>query len=304
LKKFLRWILFILGILILTAFISIIWYDYKEKTWYQGPASISRVKQNDTTTVVCILGTVHLPNPNYNSDSIVAILNLFQPDLILTEEDTLLFESYHKRYTQTLQKPFFARLGRSFGFGSAEEIEGRAVRKYKINHPAVDIRPFDYEGRNAFYVANNTFLKEDEVDKKLEHLAVSHLFTQEQLKIWNAYCTLNDSLNRVNKETPYIINQQAYYSLTEKRQDYQYHKVADIVNSHDSLKSLRTFYNTNGEFWNTRNKTMAGHIANFIQRYSKKRILVLTGAMHKYYLRNELTPLQDKLKFRLQEYYE
>lgn len=303
-KKFLRWVLIILGILILTALISLARYDYKEKTWYHGRISISRAKQNDTTTVVCILGTVHQPNPNYNSDSIVAILNLFQPDLILTEEDTLLFENYHKEYTQTMQKPLFARLGRSFGFGSTEEIEGRAVRKYKISYPAVDIRPFDYEGRNAFYAANNTFLKEDEVGKRLEHLAGRHLLTEEQLKIWNAYCTLNDSLNRISSETPHVINQLAYYSLTERRQDYQYHKVADIVNSHDSLKALRTFYNTNGEFWNTRNKTMAGHIANFVRLYSNKRIMVLTGAMHKYFLRNELKLLQEKLKFRLQEYYE
>jgi hypothetical protein len=151
LKKFLRWVLFNLGILTLTAFTSLMWYDYKENKWYHGPVSISRAKQNDTTTVVCILATVHQPNPNYNSDSIVAILNLFQPDLMLTEEDSLIFEVYHKDYKHTLQKPLFARLGRSFGFGSAEEIEGRAVRKYKIGHPTVDIRPFDYEGRNAFY---------------------------------------------------------------------------------------------------------------------------------------------------------
>jgi hypothetical protein len=128
--------------------------------------------------------------------------------------------------------------------------------------------------------------------------------TQEQSKIWNAYCTINDSLNRMSSETPYIINQQIYCRLTERRQDYQYQKVAGIVNSHDSLKAMHSFYNANGEFWNTRNKTMAVHIVNFIRLYPNKRIMILTGAMHKYYLQKELTPLQDKLKFRLQEYYE
>src|SRR4051812_40030583 len=118
--------------------------------------------------MVCILATVHQPTLKYNADSIVAILNWIQPDLILAEADTLLFETVLKRYDETLKKPLFARLGRSFGFGSPEEIESRAIRKYKISHPAVDIRPFDYEGRNAFYDMNKIFSKESEVSNRLE----------------------------------------------------------------------------------------------------------------------------------------
>jgi hypothetical protein len=304
LKEILKWTLLISGVLTLAAVTSLLWYDYKEKSWYNETVSIQKKKHLDTTTVVCILATVHQPNHNYNADSIVAILNSFLPDLILTEEDSTLFETYHKGYNQTLRKSLLARLGRSFGFGVPEEIEGRAVRKYKISHPAVDIRPFDYEGRNAYYQKNNSFVKENEVGNRLENLAGNHSLTQEQAKIWNAYRNINDTLNQLSNQTPYSINQQAYYDLTERRQDYQYHKVAEIVNSNDSLKEYGAFYKTNADFWDTRNRKMAEHIINFIRQHTNKRIIVLTGSMHKYYLLKELAPLQNKLKFLLQEYYE
>ena len=290
--------------LILVAFISLLRYDYKEKNWYSEKISIPKQQHSDTATTVCILATVHQANPNYNADSIVAILNLFQPDLILTEEDSLLFNTYHKEYKEDLQKPLFARLGRSFGFGSPEENEGRAVRKYKINHSSVDIRPYDYEGRNAFYEKNNTFSNEDKLSARIEHLANNGFFNDEQSKTWLEYNHINDTLSNLSNHTPYTINQQAYYDLTERRQEYQYHKIAEVINNNDSLKEYRNFYKTNADFWDIRNKAMAQHIANFIRQYSTKRIIVLTGSMHKYYLLKELAPLQDQLQFRLQEYHE
>jgi hypothetical protein len=303
-KTAFKWTFFIFGALTIIAFLSLLRFDCKEKQWYTEKINNPTPQHSDTITTVCILATVHQANTNYNADSIVAILNQFQPDLILTEEDTLLFETFHKGYYQTLQKPLFARLGRSFGFGTPEEIEGRAVRKYKISHPAVDIRPFDYEGRNAFFEKNNIFSKEDEVGNRLDSLVSNHSLTQEQAKIWSTYGNINDTLNKQSSQTPYFINQQAYYDLTERRQVYQYNKVADIVNTNDSLKEYRAFYKTNADFWDSRNKHMAEHIANFIRQYPNKRIMVLTGSMHKYYLLKELTQLQDKLKFKLKEYYE
>lgn len=261
-------------------------------------------KYSDTTAVVCILATVHQSTSNYNADSIVAILNQFQPDFILTEEDTLLFKTVHTSYSQRFKKPLFARIGRSFGFGGPEENEARAVRKYKISHPSVNIRPYDYEGRNEYYEKNNTFSREIEVGNRLERLASTHSLTAEQEIIWRAYGNINDTLNIKSSQTPYFINQQAYYSLTQRRQEFLYGKVAEVVNFNDSLKSCRDFYRANANFWDTRNRKMAEHIANFIRIYPSKRFMVLTGSMHKYYLLKELMPLQTELKFKIQEYYE
>lgn len=303
-KRAFRWALIIFGTLTIITIVGLLWFDHKEKLWYTEKINNPAPQYADTITAVCILATVHQANPNYNADSIVAILTSFQADLILTEEDSMLFETYHKAYNQTLQKPLLARVGRSFGFGRPEEIEGRAVRKYKISHPAVDIRPFDYEGRNAFFEIHNTFFNENKVSNRLETLTSNHSLTQEHATIWGTYENMNDTLNKLSSQTPHSINQQAYYDLTERRQDYQYNKVAEIVNANDSLKEYRVFYKTNADFWDIRNKKMAEHILNFIRQYPQKRIMILTGSMHKYYLLKELGMLQDEYKFRLREYYE
>jgi hypothetical protein len=304
LKKILAWTFVILALLFLVAIVSLWRYDLKERHWYNDKSGALPKQPPDTTTVVCILATVHQPNSNYNADSIVAILERFQPALILTEEDTLLFNNYHKGYNQTLEKPLFARLGRSFGFGNPEEIEGRAVCKYRISRPEVDIRPFDYEGRNAYYQKNNSFGNEAELGNMLERLADRHLLTSEQADIWNAFNRMNDSVNRISLQIPYAINQPDYYALTERRQFYQYRKLWEIINTHDSLKAYRGFFRSNADFWEIRNKKMAEHIVQFIGLYRKKRIIILTGSMHKYYLLNELAPLQEPLNFRLKEYYQ
>jgi hypothetical protein len=303
-KTVIKWTLLILTILTLAAFISLLRYDYKERNWYNEKTGTTKQQYPDTATTICILATIHKANPNYNADSIVDILSLFQPDLILTEEDSLLFVTVHREYKQNLQKPLFARVGRSFGFGGPEENEGRAVRKYKINHSSVDIRPYDYEGRNAFYEKNHTFSREDEITDRIESLAKKCLLNEEQTKIWSVYGNINDTLNNLSNQTPYSINQQTYYDITERRQEWQYHKVAEIINTNDSLKEYLEFYRTNADFWDMRNKEMAKHIAIFIKQYPNKRIIVLTGAFHKYYLLKELASLQGQLKFRLKEYYE
>jgi hypothetical protein len=81
----------LIGLLALTAIVSLLLHDYKERKWYMETYPPGRVMPGDTT-LLCILATVHQAGKNYNADSIVGILNSFQPDLILTEEDTLLFQ--------------------------------------------------------------------------------------------------------------------------------------------------------------------------------------------------------------------
>jgi erythromycin esterase-like protein len=44
-------------------------------------------------------------------------------------------------------------------------------------------------------------------------------------------------------------------------------------------------------FWNLRNQTMAQNIYNTAAKYPNKKIVVLTGFLHRYYLLKELNRL-------------
>lgn len=302
-KKILFFLVITIALLLIIAAVSLKLHDKKEDRWFTNANIRTSEHLPDTITTVCILATVHQPTDHYNAGSIFNILTAFQPDLILTEEDTALFENYHQRYEQTLKPSWFARLGRSFGFGHPDEIEGRAVRKYKIIYPAVAIRPFDYEGRNDFYQKHNSFANEAAIGNAFERLSKNGSLGTSQASVYLPYLEMNRQLDSIIQLSPYQINQENFYELSALRQHYQYGRLLNVVNTNDSLKKYREFYKVNADFWDTRNKKMAEHILNFVALNPGKRIMVLTGAMHKYYLLKELFPLQSGLKFRLREYY-
>ena len=51
------------------------------------------------------------------------------------------------------------------------------------------------------------------------------------------------------------------------------------------------------EYWDLRNKAMTANILNQIILNPNKRIVVLTGYSHRYYLIDELKKYEDELNF-------
>jgi hypothetical protein len=301
-SKLITWTIYILFAMIIIVFITVKKYDHKEAKWYSQVNAIQSDSYIDTNTTVCILGTVHTSNKNYNADSIFEIINTFKPDLILTEADTAIYKNVLKEY-EKLKIPFFAKIGRGLGFGKDEENETRAVRKYKYLHPLIDIRPYDYEGRNEFHSKYKILSEPDVVMTEIQNLFDSNALSKNHRNIWTAWLLINDTLNNYYNKTPFVINQKETYRISGKRQQLQYQCLNQIVQEDKRLERFKEFYQINTNFWNTRNKIMTEHIANFIRRYPKKRIIVLTGFMHKYYLLNELLNRQSELNFKIKEYY-
>jgi hypothetical protein len=56
------------------------------------------------------------------------------------------------------------------------------------------------------------------------------------------------------------------------------------------------------EFWNTRNQTMAKNIIRVAERYPNKKIVVLTGFLHRYYIISEII-VHNRADFILREFY-
>ena len=70
------------------------------------------------------------------------------------------------------------------------------------------------------------------------------------------------------------------------------------------LRATRNFYHLHAAFWDARNRAMAAHILTFVHQQKVRRIVVLTGYFHKYYLLRELEPHQAQNGFELRQYYE
>lgn len=236
------------------------------------------------TTQIVVVGTVHQATINYNPDSISTILQRVKPDLILLELDSSFF-------TPTFQFKF-----------RPTENETIGVASYRRD--SILVRPFEFEGRNAYQRRFGILRKPTKVFGAIGRLARKGKLNSAHQQIVTRYRLLTDSLNRIGQQRPFTINQATTDQLAAQRQYYQYHKIKEVVDQTASLARFRNFYKINTAFWDTRNKAMAEHIIRYGDLYVGKRIVVLTGYFHRYYLLQELERKQANSKFVLKEYYQ
>lgn len=296
-----RYVLITLLLLLIFCITVVKIYDRREKKWYSG-GHVEKSKRVDSTSVVCILGCIHRPIENFNADSVFNILQRFQPDIILTETDSAIYNGMLHAY-EPLRIPLFSKIMRVFRPRQTDDNETRAVRKYKYQYPATTIFPFDYDGRNEFHTKHQILSIPDTIMNAIKEYAFLEQLTSPQLEIWNYWNHINDTLAVYESEKPFVINQPAVYRLTERRQELQYERINTIIQKNGAFEKYRDFYHVNIDFWHERNRTMSDHILYYIRHNPGKRIMILTGLMHKYYLLNELRDKQGDERFELREYY-
>jgi hypothetical protein len=184
-----------------------------------------------------------------------------------------------------------------------KENEFIAVKKYRERIDVV-VRPYDYTGRNDYHKKLRVKKNYKEVLAIIDTLYRSAMLDNEQRNTVEAFYRVGKALDVVAEGAPFEMNNCTVDSLVRLRQYYYYSKIREIVDQREELSPYRNFYNAYARFWDTRNKAMTNHIIRFINDNPGKRIIVLTGFLHRYYLLNELRPLQEKNNFQLREYYD
>lgn len=250
-------------------------------------------------TEIIVIGNIHQPVPNYNSDTIITILNKIKPDFLLQEIDSSFFNS-------------------DFTFKSPpQENEGLASVKYILKNPKTQMRPFDFEGRNEYRKINGFNPTEGLAIKLIDSLYRKDKLTKRQAKIYKKYNDLLEPLKVAALGAPKSFNNLTNDKICEERQYYQYHKLLSIMKNRAEF-SNSYYTKANGqkisyvkgfqlasEFWDLRNKTMAKNILNIAEASRGKKIIVLTGFMHRYYIINELKKHTKKDKnIELKEFYD
>jgi hypothetical protein len=242
-----------------------------------------------------VLGTTHAPHANLNLDSLYAALEMLKPDVILFELDSIRLPQL--RRAPGLRQALQVALG-----GAAPENEGQAVRKYVRWHPATAWQPYEWNRRDAYHQQYGILTKPDEVLQRLSQLRAARQLAPWQLRILNSYNSLNARLNKLALLPLDSLNTATADSLAARRQRTQYQLIGKIVATHPALMEFRAFYRINEAYWGIRNRAMARNIAAWLVRYPRKRLVVLTGFNHRYYLLRELRPRQQALRFTLMEY--
>jgi len=246
---------------------------------------------------VIIIGNVHSPMPNYNSDTLFKILEKLNPDVILLEIDSAHFTTDNK-----------------FKYSSTEN-EQTATTKYIKKHSSVKIGPFEFEGRNEYRLQNGIKQSDQPAMQLLDSLFTSKLLTNEQAAIVTAYHRLTDTLNAFGYKGAYYFNNKNTDSISKIRQYYQHYKLREVINQREEFTyrfvttttgekiTLQEGYNRQCDFWDLRNQTMARNIIKVIDKNPNKRIIVLTGYFHRYYLLEEIAKIKYNRNFSIKEFY-
>lgn len=249
-------------------------------------------------TELIVIGNIHQPVPNYNSDTLLSILEQIRPDLILHEVDSSFFT-------------------KDFKFNNPSDgNEQQASEKYVARYPLTKIRPFEFEGRNKYRIEQGMRPTDGLTLELLDNLYRHSLLTAEHQQIVSAYHQLTDSLKEIATHAPRHFNNTRTDSIAQQRQRYQYQEISKIVAERDEFAdahhtkpngqkiSYRDGYLLWADFWDLRNKTMAKNIMKHVHRNPNRRIVVLTGFLHRYYLLNELKKFPRGENVLIKEFYD
>lgn len=259
------------------------------------------VSCNDTSKSkgeVIVLGTVHFPTEQVNSDSIYKIIEKVNPDIIVMEADSSVFNadfSFKKTY---------------------DENEYNAVVKYVKTKPEIMVRPMEFEGRDAYRKKIGIYPEAGFIFNVLWEIVDAEDLPENDLELMYHYENLWAVIEVYKKEHLRNINQPEVDRLIDSINEYQYKKVKRLIDTRNEFNqrildakkdtiTMRSYFNKWSEFEEVkRNQAMASNLLATIRKYPNKKIIALTGFKHRSAILKSLKLQQDSLNFRVKEYYE
>jgi len=251
--------------------------------------------QNSNKTELYIIGTVHESSPILNPEMLFRILDTIRPDILLQENDSFQIAEYEKEIRPTSN-------------------EQTATLKYLKKYPKTLNLPFEFEGRNQYRKDNGMVPTDNLTIQLIDSLYERNLLNPSNKAIYEKYKEANNVLISFAKTDIKTLNSLTFETLNRHRQFIQHHEIPKISNSEDIFAN-RFVTKPNGEkisyrdgyqlwcnFWDLRNNTMAINILKCITKYKGKKIVVLTGVQHKYYLKELLDRYYDG-NYKLIEYF-
>ena len=250
-------------------------------------SSVVRGQEGDKRTEVTVIGTVHGPTARFTEGTLIDILKRVQPDLILLELDPSFFDG-----SFVLPEKY-----------QGITLETKAVTAYgKL--AAVKLRPFDIEGRNKFYQEHDYFKHELSLNQEINRMHGAGQLSPEARLIFEGLLALAAVRDACGAERPEVINSSACDAAIEKKQDYAFKGIGKIVELTPALKEFKPFWSLADDFWARRNEAMVRNVVRHAKEVRAKRVVVLCGYEHRYYLRKRLAEQAPGEGFVLKEYWE
>jgi len=249
--------------------------------------SLVNGQEVNNRTEIVVVGTVHSPTAKFTEETLAAILRRVNPSLVLLELDPSFFDS-------------------SFNLPEKYQnitLENRAVTTYQKT-VGVKLRPFDIEGRNKFYQEHDYFKRELSLNQEISRMYGADQLSSEARQLFEGLMALAAVRDSCGAERPEVINSSACDKAIEKKQYYAFKGIGKIVDLSPALKEFKPFWSLADDFWVRRNEAMVGNIVRYSKELRARRVVVLCGYEHRYYLRGRLAERAPKEDFIVKEYWE
>ncbi|WP_264537678.1 hypothetical protein [Flavobacterium sp. N1736] len=237
-------------------------------------------------TEIYVIGVVHDKSKILDPDKLFEILNTIKPDILLQENDSQQIKEY-------------------FDEIRPNSNEQTATILYLKKYPNTLNLPFEFEGRNDYRKKNGMVPTDNLTIKALDSLYQNNKLNAQESAIYKKYADANIQLRAYTTREFKDMNSKVFDSINKNRQYIQHKELPKITANNDYFKnkfvvkpngekiSLSEGYQLWCNFWDLRNNSMAINIIKQANNYPGKRIVVLTGVQHRYYLKELLAKYYD-----------
>ncbi len=249
--------------------------------------------QSLETTEVIVIGNPHTNNTYYNAKVVDSLLTNIQPDLILVEFDSSFFNSEFSY--DTIKHPQLLKRN------SSPNTIG--TNNYVSKHKSAIIRPFDISGRNDSLRKHEYFTIKPKMYDAIFKSAHKGLLSPRNERDFILLAKSLYSINTLKIESLKQLNSNFLANLMFLQQNVYLNSAINITETTDSLKKYNEFANWQAGFWEKRNDIMVKNISYFINTKQYKRIVILTGNMHIFYIKEGLKRKEGyKTNFVIKEF--
>ncbi|MEP7146390.1 MAG: hypothetical protein ABI792_05230 [bacterium] len=264
---------------IIPALIIILFYQFNLTGIRSNPPA-------DETQII-IIGTVHVPTYNYDSDTLLSILNKINPNVILVECDT----SY-------MTGDFQLKEDIKYSFP-----ETQAITEY-LQTKQAELRPYDIPGRDIFLNDVERKMYERSFLRDVEFLSMKNKLNNNAIGILNKILAMMDiSREMANAKSTYINSPEGSRKI-DSINYYTYAGFGNLINSVPELLRYRSYWANENNYWENRNNIMLENIFQFAKYFEGKKIVVLCGFAHKNLLKNGLLKKAGNENLMVKEFME
>ena len=235
---------------------------------------------------VIIIGTIHTGNKNINHKTLYKLLESLNPDVILDEDS--------QKYT-----PVFGLKTATFLKIVKPSIEQLVLQKFLKRNRNTIVLPYDItfatyqhlkKQKRIEYVARKKYIKNAEAVRKSFH---DNLYNVKKTILDSTI--YSDFANKFNfyysffdTSTLSRINQKDMIDMSRDLKDLEERVILPLGKKYINDSLLVKNFAKEIRFWNDRNDYMVKQISNYSKQFAGKKIIILAGINHKYYLQDKL----------------